>query len=65
MTIASQLLNTTLNPANLGGKSVEQARSLVLGAAAQAKTGNRIAFLEEQAKKNPSLAALATLLAKR
>ena len=62
MTISSQLLNTTLNPANLGGRSVKLARSLVEGAANKAKAGEREAFLNEAAAKDPRLKDLANLL---
>jgi hypothetical protein len=65
MALSSQLLNTALNPARLGGESVERARLLVQGAAKQAAAGTRIQYLESKAAQNPQLAQLAAVLSQR
>jgi hypothetical protein len=62
VTIASQLLNTTLNPANLGGESVLRARELLAGAEKKAREGGRIEYLNRKAAENPALAMLAAVL---
>ncbi len=62
MALSSQLLNTSLNPAMLGGAAVEQARSLVKGAADQAASGSRTEYLKAKAAQNPAFERLAAVL---